>query len=444
MRVLKKSNAHFKKALTRMPLGVSSNFRYWGEDKTIYVKRAKGARFWDIDDNEYIDYRLAYGPTILGYADDRVDEAARQGIEIGGVFALATELEYEVADRISKMVPAAELVRFSNSGTEAVMAALRVARAYSGKDGHIVVEGGYHGIFNEVLWYSDVEGWNPEDGDPQVLPSGEGVPGIIKPLFHSVPLNDANALEDVLKKHADDIGAFLVEPIMGNCCSVTATLQYMQDVRSLCDKYNVVLIIDEVKTGFRVAKGGVQELLGIKADLCTFAKAVANGYPLSVVAGREEIMRKIGDGVIHGGTFTGHSVSLSAAKRTLEILDETDALANVEKYGSDLQTGLHKILAARDIPHCFVGHPSMIGLFFSDDAPNNYRDWLNTDYQFYDAVAPELHELGILVEPDSREPWFICEAHDVKCLEETLDKFETAVDITLSKLPSERRKISTA
>ncbi len=324
------------------------------------------------------------------------------------------------------------------------MAALRVARAYSGKDGHIVVEGGYHGIFNEVLWYSDVEKWKPEDGDPQVLPSGEGVPGIIKPLFHSVPLNDANALEDILRKHADDIGAFLVEPIMGNCCSVTATREYMQDVRSLCDKYNVVLIIDEVKTGFRVAKGGVQELLGIRADLCTFAKAVANGYPLSVVAGREEIMRKIGDGVVHGGTFTGHSVSLSAAKRTLEILDETDALANVEKYGLDLQAGLHKILAARDIPHCFVGHPSMIGLFFSDVAPNNYRDWVNTDYQFYDALAPELHELGILVEPDSREPWFICEAHDVKCLEETLDKFETAVDITLNKLPSERRKISTA
>ncbi len=444
MRILKKSNAQFQKALARMPLGVSSNFRYWGEDKTIYVKRAEGARIWDIDDNEYVDYRLAYGPTILGYADARVDEAARRGMEIGGVFALATELEFEVADRIGKMVPAAELIRFSNSGTEAVMAALRVARAYSGKDGHIVVEGGYHGIFNEVLWYSDVEKWKPEDGDPQVLPSGEGVPGIIKPLFHSVPLNDANALEDILRKHADDIGAFLVEPIMGNCCSVTATREYMQDVRSLCDKYNVVLIIDEVKTGFRVAKGGVQELLGIRADLCTFAKAVANGYPLSVVAGREEIMRKIGDGVVHGGTFTGHSVSLSAAKRTLEILDETDALANVEKYGLDLQAGLHKILAARDIPHCFVGHPSMIGLFFSAVAPNNYRDWVNTDYQFYDALAPELHELGILVEPDSREPWFICEAHDVKCLEETLDKFETAVDITLNKLPSERRKTSTA
>ena len=444
MRSLEKSNLQFQKAVTKLPLGVSSNFRYWGEDKTIYVKRGKGARLWDVDDNEYIDYRLAYGPAILGYADPRVDEAARCGMEIGGVFALATELEYEVAEQISKMVPAAELVRFSNSGTEAVMAALRIARAYSGKDGHIVLEGGYHGVFNEVLWYSAVEDWNPKTGDPEVLPVGEGVPKIIKALFHTVPFNDANALEDVLKKYGDDIGAFLIEPIMGNCCGLTATKQYMQDVRTLCDKYDVVLIIDEVKTGFRVAKGGVQELQGVPADLCTFAKAVANGYPLSVVAGREEIMRKIGNGVVHGGTFTGHSVSLSAAKKTLEILDETDALANIENYGRKLQEGLGRILNARNIPHCFVGHPTMTGLFFSNQAPKDYRDWINTNYEFYDAVAPELHELGILVEPDSREPWFMCEAHDMKCLEETLDKFEKAVDITLNKLPSERRHIVTA
>ena len=444
MRCLDKSNQHFRKANTKLPLGVSSNFRYWGDNKTIYTKRAKGARLWDIDGNEYIDYRLAYGPTILGYADPRVDEAARQGIEIGGVFALATELEYEVACRISKMVPAAELVRFSNSGTEAVMAALRIARAHTGRDGHIVMEGGYHGVFNEVLWYTEVEEWTPSDGDPEVLPYGEGVPAIVKPLFHTVPLNDANALEDVMRKQQNDIGAFLIEPIMGNCCGLAATQEYMRDVRYLCDKYDIVLIVDEVKTGFRVARGGVQELLGVKADLCTFAKALANGYPISVVAGREEIMRNVGDGVVHGGTFTGHSVSLSAANRTLQILDETDALANIADYGRKLQAGLKKILSARGIAHCFVGHPSMMGMFFDDHAPSDYRDWVNTNYEFYDALAPELHDHGILVEPDSREPWFMCEAHDVKCLEETLDKFERAVDITLRKLPADNSRTHTA
>ncbi|RLA26105.1 MAG: aspartate aminotransferase family protein, partial [Gammaproteobacteria bacterium] len=428
MRSLAKSNQHFRKAITKLPLGVSSNFRYWGDDKTIYVKRGKGARLWDIDDNEYIDYRLAYGPAILGYADSRVDDAARAGIEVGGVFALGTELEYELAVRISNMVPAAELVRFSNSGTEAVMAALRIARAYTGKDGHIILEGGYHGLFTEVLWYTEVEDWKPQDGAPEVLPYGEGVPELVKPLFHAVPLNDANAVEEVLKKNHQDIGAFLIEPIMGNCCGLTATAEYLADVRALCDKYNVVLIIDEVKTGFRVAKGGVQELFGVKSDICTFAKALGNGYPISVVAGREEIMRKVGDGVVHGGTFTAHSVAVAAANKTLQILDETDALATIQKYGEDLQAGLSGILTARGIEHSFVGHPSMMGLFFSDKAPVDYRDWVNTNYEFYNSLAPELHELGILVEPDSREPWFMCEAHDVKCLAETLDKFETAVD----------------
>src|SRR5262245_48860641 len=160
-RSLVRSNAHFQKAITRLPLGVSSNFRYWGDDKTIYAKCGKGARLWDIDGNEYIDYRLAYGPCILGYADERVDEAARKGMEVGGVFALGTEREYSVAQRISSMVPAAELVRFSNSGTEAVMAALRLARAYTGKDSYVVIEGGYHGVFDAALWYTPVEDWRP-------------------------------------------------------------------------------------------------------------------------------------------------------------------------------------------------------------------------------------------------------------------------------------------
>ncbi|MEX0706933.1 MAG: aminotransferase class III-fold pyridoxal phosphate-dependent enzyme [Woeseia sp.] len=433
MRCLDKSNRHFRKALTRLPLGVASNFRYWGEDRTIYVKKGKGARLWDIDDNEYIDYRLGFGPTILGYADERVDQAAREGMDIGGVFALSTELEYEVADRISRMVPAAELVRFSNSGTEAVMAALRIARAHTGKDGHIVLEGGYHGVFNEVLWYTEVEDWSPKDGDPEVLPFGDGVPAIVKPLIHTVPLNDANALEDTLKRWHNVVGAMLIEPIMGNCCGLSATSEYLRDVRSLCDKYDVLMVVDEVKTGFRVARGGAQELFGVKADLCTFAKAMANGYPISVVAGREDVMRNVGDSVVHGGTFTAHSVSLAAASKTLEILDETDALANVAKYGGELRKGLSKILASRGIPHSFIGHESMTGLFFDEVAPANYRDWVNSNYEFYDAMAPNLHDLGIVVEPDSREPWFMCEAHDVKCLAETLDKFEQAVDITLQK-----------
>jgi glutamate-1-semialdehyde 2,1-aminomutase len=329
------------------------------------------------------------------------------------------------------MVPAAELVRFSNSGTEAVMAAMRIAKAYTGKDSHIIVEGGYHGVYDAVLWYADIEDWDESQGAPSIEPDSEGVPRMLRKLAHFTPLNDANYLEDLLKRHHAEIGAFLIEPIMGNCCSIAAEREYVHAARELCDRFDIVMIIDEVKTGFRVARGGVQELLGIKADLCTFAKAMANGYPISVVAGREDIMRQVGNGVIHGGTYTCHSVALAAADKTLEILDETDALETIAGYGQAMQDGMSRILAERDIPHCFSGHPSMGGLFFHTTPPTNYRDWLNSDYTFYDALAQELHELGILCEPDSREPWFICEAHARDdSLRQTLAAFEQAVDLT--------------
>ncbi len=427
-----KSDLHFQQAITRLPQGVTSNFRYWG-DATIYIRRGRGARLWDLDDNEYIDYRLGFGPAILGYADERVDAAARQGMEIGGVFALSTELEYAVARRICAMAPGAELVRFSVSGTEAVMAALRAARAYTGKDHYVLVEGGYHGVCSEVLWYSEVEDWREGEGDPKLLPYGEGVPELYGRLAHSVPLNDANRLEHLFQRHGDKIGAFLIEPMMGNCCSITATSQYLKDVRELCDRHDVILIIDEVKTGFRVARGGVQELLGVTADLCTFAKSMANGYPVSALAGKEEIMRIIGERVVHGGTYTGHSVAMAAAARTLEILDETDALANIAAYGARLREELGKVLAKHDIPCCFVGHPAMSGLFFAAEPPADYRDWVRTDHAFYEMLAPHLRDLGVLVEPDSREPWFICAAHDENCLNETVAAFEQAVELTLEQ-----------
>ena len=429
-RDLTKSNAQFRRAVTRLPLGVASNFRYWGEDRTIYVKHGRGGRITDLDDNVYVDYRLGYGPAILGYADPRVDAAARAGMEVGGVFALGTEREYTVAARISKMVPAAELVRFSNSGTEAVMAALRLARAYTGKDDYVLLEGGYHGLFDAVMWHTPMHAWN-QVGEPEVAPYSEGIPVSTRSLAHFVQANDANALEAVLKRHSGTIACLLIEPIMGNCLGIAAEPDYLRAARSLCDRYGVLLVIDEVKTGFRVARGGVQELYGVNADLCTFAKAVANGYPISVLAGREEIMRKLGKGVAHGGTYTAHPVSLAAADKTLEILKETDALERIAVYGTRLREGMRAILSARGIAHSFVGHPSMSGLYFAHQPPRTYRDWKGSDYSFYNAMAQVLHDEMVLCEPDSREPWFVCAAHDDACLADTLRGFEIAVDTTL-------------
>jgi len=437
-RSLARSNAHFRRAVTRLPLGVASNFRYWGEDRTIYVKYGRGARIVDIDDNSYVDYRLGYGPAILGYADPRVDAAAREGMEMGGVFALATEREYVVADRISRMVPAAELVRFSNSGTEAVMAGLRLARAYTGRDDYIILEGSYHGLFDAAMWYTPMDHWN-RVGDPEVKPYSEGVPLSTRSFAHFVQANDANQLEDVFKRHGDRVACMLIEPIMGNCLGIAAEPDYLRAARALCDKHGTILFIDEVKTGFRVARGGVQELYGVHADICTFAKAVANGYPISVLAGRERIMRKLGRGVAHGGTYTAHSVSLAAAEKTLQILDETDALERVADYGTRLRSGMRALLSARGIAHSFVGHPSMSGLYFAARPPRNYRDWKSSDYSFYDAAARVLHDEGVLCEPDSREPWFVSAAHDDACLSDTLRAFEVAIDQTAEAVAAARK-----
>jgi glutamate-1-semialdehyde 2,1-aminomutase len=440
-RDLTKSNAHFKKALKRLPLGVASTFRYWGDDRTIYVTRGKGGRTWDIDDNCYVDYRLGYGPAILGYADDRVDEAARKGMEVGGVFALSTERELIVADRMAKMVPSVDLVRFSNSGTEAVMAALRLARAYTGRESYILIEGGYHGLFDAAMWTANMADWDPASGlEPTTIPYSRGIPVVTKTLAHLTPMNDANRLEDVFRAHGSTIAAMLIEPMMGNCCAIAATTEFIQLARRLCDQYGVLLIIDEVKTGFRVAKGGIQSLHNVKPDISTFAKAMANGYPIAAIGGREDVMRTFRyGGAAHGGTYTAHSVPLAASERCLQILDETPALETLAAYGEKLKAGISAILKRRNIVHSFSGHSSMFGLFFAPQPPSDYRAWKKSDYSFYDKLAFHLQDLGIICEPDSREPLFMCEAHDQSCLDDTLRAFETSVDLTLEQIEGEKR-----
>jgi glutamate-1-semialdehyde 2,1-aminomutase len=443
-RTLSRSNAQFRRAVRKLPLGVSSTFRYWGDDRTIYVDHGKGGRTWDIDGNAYVDYRLGYGPAILGYADDRVDAAARRGMEVGGVFALSTERELAVAERISKMVPAAELVRFSNSGTEAVMAALRLARAHTGREAYLLVEGGYHGLFDAAMWMSNMDDWDRGSGrDPDLVSYGKGIPQAVRPLVHMTPMNDLQRLEDMFRKNGDRFAAMLIEPIQGNCCSIMASVDYVRLARELCTRHGVMLIIDEVKSGFRVGKSGIQGLMGVTPDITTFAKAVANGYPIAVVAGREEVMRTFRPGgASHGGTYTAHSVSLAAAEECLRILDETPALETLAGYGERLKAGMSRILKARGIVHSYTGHPSMFGLFFAEVPPDNYRDWKTSDYSFYDQMAYYLHDLGIICEPDSREPWFMCEAHglDETCLTDTLRAVETAVDLTLEHFEEEAKR----
>jgi glutamate-1-semialdehyde 2,1-aminomutase len=318
------------------------------------------------------------------------------------------------------------------------MAALRLARAFTGREQYLLVEGSYHGLFDAAMWQANVEDWTPgSNDDPEVIPYGKGIPPSVRQLAHLVPMNDLQRLEDTFKRHGANLAAMLIEPIQGNCCGIAARAEYVQLARALCDRYGVMLIIDEVKTGFRVGKGGIQGILGVRPDITTFAKAVGNGYPIALVAGREDVMRTFRyGGASHGGTYTAHSVSLSAAEECLRILDETPALETLANHGTALMRGFSDILNARGIVHSYSGHPSMFGLFFDSTPPDNYRAWKTSDYTFYDTMAQFLHDLGIIVEPDSREPWFMCEAHglDPQALPDTLKAVERAVDLTIEAL----------
>ncbi len=238
------------------------------------------------------------------------------------------------------MVPAAELVRFSNSGTEAVMAGLRLARAYTGKDDYVILEGSLpRPVRCRDVVHADGQVERGRRADRVSLQRRRaGRHCAASPI--SCRRTTPTSSRTCFKRAAGRIACLLIEPIMGNCLGIAAEPEYLRAARELCDKHGVVLLIDEVKTGFRVARGGVQQLYGVDADLCTFAKAIGNGYPISVLAGREEIMRKLGRGVAHGGTYTAHSVALAAAEKTLEILEETDALERVADYGTRLRDGM--------------------------------------------------------------------------------------------------------
>lgn len=433
---MQKSSQLWDRAQKHMPLGVADSYRYWGREQSVFVKELKSYGFTDVDDKEFIDFRLGYGPIILGYRDPRVDSAVIETIQtVGTMSGFSVELDSEVCERIKSLCPQMEKMRFANSGTEAVMGAVRVARGVTGRQKIVVIEGGFHGLYDEMMWKSDVDNWDPEkDLKPEIIPFGKGLAQNSRKLVHLVPLNNLKELEDLFATEGQEIAAVVIEPIMGNCGSISATPEYLKGLKALCKKNQSLLIMDEVKTGFRVAKGGVQELYGVQADLTTYAKAMGNGYPVAVFGGKAEFMDHIAfgpDGVTHGGTYTANLVGLAAAKATLDILSQTDALKTVEAKGKEIIGVLSEVFQKYSLPHCFAGHPSMFGVHLSETEPLNYRDWKFTDGELYRKFALNLIEEGIMLEPDSREPWFICEAHkniDLDLLKEkALNSLEKAL-----------------
>ena len=415
---------------TNMPMGVADSYRYWGEDNTVFVKTSEGCTITDADDQTFVDFRLAYGPIILGYRDTRIDQAVIKGItERGTISGFSTDLDSEVIELVKQMCPNIEKMRFANSGTEAVIGAVRTARGFTGRNKIVVVEGGFHGLYDEMMWKSDVDNWDAESGNPPEIASfGVGIPEASREHLETVPLNSFEAIDAVFARVGHDIAAIVIEPILGNCGSIASSKEYMQKLRDMCDANDTLLIMDEVKTGFRVAKGGAQELYGIKADLTTYAKAMGNGYPVAAFGGRADVMDVINfnsKGVTHGGTYTANIIALTAAKATLTVLNETDAYDTINRVGANIQKVLSRVFTKHGIEHRFAGPDSMFGIHFGNIVPSNYRDWKQTNSELYTEFAMKLIKHGIMLEPDSREPWFVCESHqtvDLNWLEKIADR----------------------
>jgi glutamate-1-semialdehyde 2,1-aminomutase len=427
---LEKEQAFFERAQKVLPFGVSSNFRFWGEGENLAIARGDGTYVWDLDGNRYIDYRLGYGPVILGHGHPVVVERVTEAIRGGTVYALTHELEVKVAERIVQMCPGVDKVRFANSGTEATMHALRIARSHTGREKVIKFEGQYHGMHDYMLFstVSAPAGALGHRRSPTPAPSSSGIPKAIQEMVICLPYNDPETLERTAKQAWGDVAAIIVEPIMGNMASTMPQPGWLELIRSLCDEYGIVMIMDEVKTGFRIAKGGAHEYFGVHGDLVTYAKAMGNGFPVAAIGGNDEIMSSVGPGrTSHGGTYCGNAVGTAAADATLELLADTQALDTINARGQVLMDGIHSTLTDAGYAHHILGLPSMFGITFGEKEATDFRDWLTLDHDLYTAVISALLRRGAMPDPDGGEPWFLCAALSEKDVEDTLNAFEDAV-----------------
>jgi glutamate-1-semialdehyde 2,1-aminomutase len=298
-----KTQEFFDRGKKVIPYGVNSNFRYWGDEDTIVINRGEGAYVWDMDGKRYIDYRLGFGPVILGHAYPEVVTSVQEALQGGNIFAWTTPYEISVAERITRMCNV-DKVRLTNTGTEATMHALRIARAHTGREKFIKFEGQYHGMADYFMFStaSSYRGGLGSRRSPIPLANTSGIPKAINHYVLTVLYNDFEGLERKVKDNWGDLAAIIVEPMLGNTASIMPQPGFLEKIRELCDQYGIVMIFDEVKTGFRIAKGGAQEYFGVQADLATYAKSMGNGFPIAAIAGKEEVMMTIEPGAMaHGG-----------------------------------------------------------------------------------------------------------------------------------------------
>jgi glutamate-1-semialdehyde 2,1-aminomutase len=413
--IMSKSAQYFKKAKELMPGGVNSPVRAFRSVKNdpLFIKSGKGCRINDVDGNEYIDFVGSWGPLILGHAQPEVINAIAETAQKGTSFGAPTELEIQLAEKIIELVPSVEMVRLVNSGTEATMSAIRLARGVTGRDKIIKFEGCYHG-----------------HGDSFLIKAGSGAltfgepdsPGVPKSLAQdtlNAEYNKIQSVEKLFDQFGQKIAAVIVEPIAGNMGVIPPSPGFLEGLRTLCDKYNSVLIFDEVMTGFRVHPGGAQALYNIMPDLTTMGKVMGGGLPMAAYGGKKEIMKSLSPQgpVYQAGTLSGNPLAVSAGLKTLELVSQADFYESLNKKSVEFFENTQKFINDNNLPLTLNYVNSMGALFFKEGGVENFDDATKSDTGLFADYFNQLLTRGIYIAPSQFEALFVSQAHSKADLE---------------------------
>jgi len=395
----------------------------------VVLERGRGSHVWDLDGNEYVDFMMSFGALIQGHAHPKIVEVVSRTVAEGSHFAAATPAEAEAAERFIRMVPTAEAVRFANTGTEATMLALRLARAHTGRTKFLKFEGHYHGWYDPYCLNGHshpAEQLGPRD-NPTRFPDSDGIPASVFDDVVLAPWNDVEALESILRRQGRELAAIITEPIMANMGCILPRDGYLQKVCNLAHQYGALFILDEVVTGFRYAPGGCQQHYELKPDLSTFGKALGAGFPVGAVAGPREILDRMRWGsnmVLHYGTFNGHRLTMSVIAANLDLLAANDAAAYKQIYevGDSAIAGLRDVFRKRKIDAIVQGFGPMFQIYFTNrDAIHDYRDYCqNADTAKYSRFIQGLLDRGIYMTPSNGLHWIISTAHTMQDVETLL------------------------
>ncbi|MGQ9629025.1 MAG: glutamate-1-semialdehyde 2,1-aminomutase [bacterium] len=415
----RRSQSLWEEAQKYIPGGVNSPVRAFGAvgGNPIFIDRAYGSKLRDVDGNEYIDYVLSWGPLILGHAHPQVVRAVQRAMERGTSFGAPTEGEIALAEMIVEAFPSIELVRLVNSGTEAAMSAIRLARGFTGRDEIVKFDGCYHGHADSLLVKAG------SGGETFGIPNSLGVPADLARHTIALPFNDIEAVRGVVEREYKSIACVIVEPILGNMGVIPPREGFLEGLRELTARYDIVLIFDEVITGFRVAYGGAQELYNIEADLTCLGKIIGGGFPIGAYGGRREIMGCVAPtgGVYQAGTLSGNPVAVTAGIETLKLLRQPGVYDQLGEKASALAEGLKESARRTGVPTCHTRVGSMLCTFFTDAEVRDADSARKSDARRYAAYFHAMLERGVNFAPSQFEAAFLSTAHTEEDIEETIE-----------------------